>query len=189
MFFSTDLLCHKGSPFSRIWFLGCDLEKIKSADLRQNVVRLSKAVEDWIKRQDLQALSLPLSSTLHYGTSRIVRRQTQVALRNSSNLETNLIREMRNARSLNQIDLDQVNASNLMETMDAVQATDAEEMGDLTFGGINAPRETITLREPDYENPLGNLQDDDQTFGDDPNIRQRVTWSLFGDEEEDAQGN
>lgn len=182
MFFSTELLSQKSSPFSRLWFLGCDLKKIENADLKCKVIKLSKEVQKWIQRQDMQALSLPLSATLLYGISRIVERQTHKIFLRASNLSINLMREIRLAKSLNQIDLDAKESAKAVLDFDVLPPTTENDMGELTFGNFNAPTEAITLREPDLANPVGTL-DEDETFGD--VVGQPIAGTLFDDEEED----
>ena len=70
MFFSTDLLANKSGPFSRIWLLGCGVEKVKGEDNKKNIIKLIKLVQEWIQRQDAKRYNrnIPknLSSTDDY---------------------------------------------------------------------------------------------------------------------------
>ena len=52
MFFSTDLLAHKSGPFHRIWLLGCETKKVQGPDNKTDVVKLVKAIKEWIQRED-----------------------------------------------------------------------------------------------------------------------------------------
>ncbi len=52
--------------------MGGSVDKIKSQDLQTNPLKLCKAIQEWINKQDSRRLALYLSAVMTYGTTRII---------------------------------------------------------------------------------------------------------------------
>ena len=166
MFFSKDLLSMKDSPFSRIWLLGCNVEKLKNADYKTKMAPLIKAIHDWILREDGRRISLYLSSALTYGLIRVVCGQVRILKRDARKAKLELARQLRMAQTLIEpIDVDQVPNIDIDLTEVERNSTDVENMFNETLvnnGSLHLMRDVDRFQEGEEQ------YGDDDGFGEDP---------------------
>ena len=170
MFFSTDLLAQKASPFARIWLLGCVKEKIKAQDQKIDVAKIASAILDWINREDMHRLSLPLSATMVIGYSRLLREQILVLHRDVTRAKASLDHEVRMAQTLHDEPINMNTNMNIDLLVTHVDIENRSQLGNLTDTVPNwnlnqAAPEAITLREfhPTVDD---RLVEDEEGFND-----------------------
>ena len=172
MFFSKDLLSMKGSPFSRIWLLGCNVEKLKNADYKTKMAPLIKAIHDWILREDGRRISLYLSSALTYGLIRVVCGQVRILKRDVKKAKLELARQLRMAQTLTEepIDVDQVPNIDIDLTEPEDSTGSLGRMFDETLannGSLHLMRDVDRFQEEATEEDEEQHGEDDG-FGEDP---------------------
>ena len=177
MFFSTDLLQVKSSPFYRIYQLGIagvnEKTKSKRCDNKLDVLKISEALREWLIRQDQHRISLDLSCTLVLGYNRLVRKQVYLLRQDVTTASLELRRSLRMGKTLNEKNpIDLVIPKNVdLMIGDPLPADsfDQNNVGLLidSMERIQVPVETITMREID-EGEERLVDEEDENFGLDP---------------------